>query len=127
MSFEGAGPGARNDIARRATPVVNTDFIVLNIPAAPAAAGLLAVIDAQIALVSAAGALNRPYTRQWKGLLIGANTTAVQILTANGGASVAAGINIPIGQSLYLPYDSDTVATLQYISGAGACSLGIFY
>jgi len=56
-----------------------------------------------------------------------ADTVTCQVMTDNGGAPLTAvGINIPIGQSLYLPYEGGPAAGLEYTSAA-ATSVAVFF
>ena len=124
MSFEGAGPGARNDIARRATPIVNANFVVVILPIG-ANADLVSAVTAAVTDVGAA--ITHTYPVTWKGLLVCADTVTCQVMTDNGGAPLTAvGINIPIGQSLYLPYEGGPAAGLEYTSAA-ATSVAVFF
>ena len=124
MSFEGAGPGARNDIARRATPIVNANFVVVILPIG-ANADLVSAVTAAVTAVGAA--ITHTYPVTWKGLLVCADTVTCQVMTDNGGAPLTAvGINIPIGQSLYLPYEGGPAAGLEYTSAA-ATSVAVFF
>ena len=113
----------------RETPVVNSSFVVVQLAAAAAATDFLAGGAGVLALVNAVDAAypGHTYPEMPIGVLISANTTAVQILTDNATADDATGINIPIGQSLYLPMQEASVATIQYISGAGTVSVACFY
>ena len=124
MSFEGAGPGARNDIARRATPIVNANFVVVILPIG-ANADLVSAVTAAVTAVGAA--ITHTYPVTWKGLLVCADTVTCQVMTDNGGAPLTAvGINIPIGQSLYLPYEGGPAAGLEYTSAA-VTSVAVFF
>ena len=113
----------------RETPVVNSSFVVVQLAAAAAATDFLAGVAGVLALVNAVDTAypGHAYPEMPIGVLISANTTAVQILTDNAAAPDATGINIPIGQSLYLPMQEASVATIQYISGVGTVSVACFY
>ena len=114
-------------LAQRATPVANGDFVVVNIAASLGAnLDLVAAIRTAVTAVGVGLTPTRNYPSTWKGLLIASNTTAVQIMTDNGTATTAAGINIPVGQSLYLPYENAAAAGLEYTSVA-ALSVGVFF
>ena len=112
----------------RETPVVNSSFVVVQLAATASALPLLGGAGV-LALVNAVDTAypGHAYPEMPIGVLISANTTAVQILTDNAAAPDATGINIPIGQSLYLPMQEASVATIQYISGAGTVSVACFY
>jgi len=115
-------------LEHRETPVVNSSFVVVQLAATASALPLLGGAGV-LALVNAVDAAypGHAYPEMPIGILISANTTAVQILTDNAAAPDATGINIPIGQSLYLPMQEASVATIQYISGAGTVSVACFY
>lgn len=114
-------------LEHRETPVINSSFVVVQLAAAAAATDFLAGAGV-LALVNAVEVANgHTYPAMPIGVLISANTTAVQILTDNSGAPDATGINIPVGQSLYLPIHAASVATLKYTSGAGTVSVACFY
>ncbi len=129
MSFEGAGPGARNDIARRATPIVNANFVVVQIPISPAGgppANLNLVEEVTAAVTAVGAAITHTYPVTCKGLLVCADTVTCQGMTDKGGATTAVGINVPIGQSLYLPYEGGPAAGLEYTSAA-VTSVAVFF
>jgi hypothetical protein len=116
----------------RETPVVNPDFVVVQMDAAAAAEPLFADNGAHEGLltkvdeVGAGLGTPRTYPAIPIGILISANTVAVQILTENNSVNVATGINIPVGQSLYLPIQEASVSTIQYICSA-TVSVACFY
>lgn len=112
-------------LAHRATPIVNGDFVVVELVAGTNA-DLIGAIRTAVTTVGAALTPARNYPSTWMGLLIASNTTAVQIMTDNTGVP-AAGINIPVGQSLYLPYEGAAAAGLEYSSGVGTISVGVFF
>ena len=110
-------------LAQRATPVVNGNFVVVQLPIGANADLVSAVTDA----VAAVGtAITHTYPSTWKGLLGCADTVTCQVMTDNGGATTAVGINVPIGQSLYLPYEGGPAAGLEYTSAA-VTSVAVFF
>ena len=113
-------------LAQRATPVVNGNFVVvIPIPAGPTPTNLVSAVTAAVTAVGAA--VTHTYPSTWKGLLVCADTVTCQVMTDNGGAPLTAvGINIPIGQSLYLPYEGGPAAGLEYTSAA-VTSVAVFF
>ena len=110
-------------LAQRATPIVNANFVVVEL-AAGVNADLAGRIDDAVTVVGAA--LTHAYPSTWKGLLIGSNTTAVQIMTDNGAAPTAVGININVGQSLYLPWEGGAASGIEY-SSVAVISVAVFF
>ena len=107
-------------LAQRATPVVNGNFVVVQLP-------IGANADLVTVAVTAVGtAITHTYPSTWKGLLVCADTVTCQVMTDNGGATTAVGINVPIGQSLYLPYEGGPAAGLEYTSAA-VTSVAVFF
>ena len=110
-------------LAQRATPVINGNFVVVQLPIGANANLVSAVTDA----VTAVGtAITHTYPSTWKGLLVCADTVTCQVMTDNGGATMAVGINVPIGQSIYLPYEGGPAAGLEYTSTA-VTSVAVFF
>ena len=112
-------------LAQRATPVLNGDFVVVNI-ATGTNADLLGAISTAVIAVGAGLTPARNYPSTPKGILIASNTAAVTIMTDNGAVPAATGLNIPIGLSLYLPMETTPAAGLEYTCTA-AFSVGVFY
>ena len=111
-------------LAQRATPVVNGNFVVVILPIG-ANANLVSAVTTAVTAVGAA--VTHTYPSTWKGLLVCADTVTCQVMTDNGGAPLTAvGINIPIGQSLYLPYEGGAAAGLEYTSAA-VTSVAVFF
>ena len=103
----------------RATPVVNSDFVMVNMAestASPASANLIDVINTNVAAVGVT--LGKTYPSMPVGVIVSANTTLVMILTSNGTTNVATGLTVPIGASIYLPINEASAATLVYTSVA---------
>jgi len=110
-------------LAQRATPVINNNFVVVQLPIG-ANGNLVEEVTTAVAAVGAA--ITHTYPSTWKGLLVCADTVTCQIMTDNGGATTAAGINVPIGQSIYLPYEQGVAAGLEYTSAA-VTSVAVFF
>jgi len=113
-------------LEHRETPVVNSSFVVVNV-AIGTAQNLLTTVNANVAAVGTE--ITHTYPAMPLGLLISANTAPVLLLTANTAGTptnVATGINIPIGQSLYLPLSKISAAVLNYTCSA-TFSVGCFY
>ncbi len=77
----------------------------------------------------------RTYPLMPIGLLLSANTVSILLLTPNIGPGpapapaathVATGINIPIGQSLYLPISGTSVTPFNYTCAA-ISSVAVFF
>ena len=117
-------------LAQRATPVVNGNFVVVQIPISPAggppAVNLNLIEEVRDAVADVGAAITNTYPSTWKGLLVCADTVTCQVMTDNGGATTAVGINVPIGQSLYLPYEGGPAAGLEYTSAA-VTSVAVFF
>ena len=110
----------------RETPVVNSSFVVVDVDSGTAQ-NLLTVVNTNVTAVGSE--ISHTYPTMPLGLLISANTAAVLLLTANTDGSpqhVATGINIPIGQSLYLAVSSVSAAVLNYTCSANF-SVAAFY
>ena len=117
-------------LAQRATPVVNGNFVVVQIPISPAggppAVNLNLIEEVRDAVADVGAAITHTYPSTWKGMLVCADTVTCQVMTDNGGATTAVGINVPIGQSLYLPYEGGPAAGLEYTSAA-VTSVAVFF
>ena len=113
----------------RETPIVSSNFVVINV-AIGTAQPLFSLMSGAASSLNGVGSVGtangHTYPLMPIGVLISANTAAVLILTDNSGAHTATGINIPIGQSLYLPISAASVATLQYTCSA-VFSMGVFF
>ncbi len=113
-------------LEHRETPVVNSSFVVVNV-ALGTAQNLLTTVNTNVTAVGTE--ISHTYPSMPLGLLISANTAAVLLFTANSDGTptnVATGINIPIGQSLYLPLSKVSAAVLNYTCSA-AFSVACFY
>ena len=117
-------------LAQRATPVINGNFVVVQLPISPAGgpppANLNLVEEVSKAVAAVGAAITHTYPSTWKGLLVCADTVTCQVMTANAGGTIAVGINIPIGQSIYLPYEGGPAAGLEYTSAA-VTSVAVFF
>jgi hypothetical protein len=110
----------------RETPVVNTNFLVIDVPDDPMA-DLLDTVNGIVAAVGAASIPPYEYPPMPIGLLISANISEVLISSQNPpGTAVAMGINIPIGQSLYLPIAVNSLSIASY-SCPDSFSVGVFF
>jgi len=118
----------------RETPVLNTNCLVIELPSGTAT-DLLTTVNNRVAAVGTQMA--HTYPTMPIGLLISANTVEVLLLTPNAGPGppdgpviapthVAVGINIPIGQSLYLPISGASVTPFSYTCGA-VSSVAVFF
>jgi hypothetical protein len=94
---------APGGLAHRATPVVNNNFVVVQLTGTGAHVALITAIYTQI------GAITQDYPSTPLGILIGnVSGATMHIGTTNTGAPAPATDGIPIAadQSLYLPIES---------------------
>ena len=116
----------------RETPVVNSNCLIIELPVG-SATDLLGTINTRVAAVGTQ--MQRTYPAMPIGILLSANTVAILLLTPNIGPGpapapaathVATGINIPIGQSLYLPISGASVTPFSYTCAA-VSSVSVFF
>ena len=115
------GPGG---LAHRATPVVNNNFVVVQLTGTGGHVALTTAINAQI------DAITQDYPSTPVGLLIGNISGAtIHIGTTNtGGAAAADGIPIGSDQSLYLPIESiGANVTFKAAAAANNVCVAVFF
>tara|TARA_R110000824_G_scaffold277713_2_gene465927 strand:+ start:81 stop:470 length:390 start_codon:yes stop_codon:yes gene_type:complete len=119
-------------LEHRETPVVNSNCLVIELGIGTNT-DLLGTINTRVADVGTQ--MQRTYPTMPIGILLSANTVAILLLTPNIGPGpapapaathLATGINIPIGQSLYLPISGLSATTLNYTCSA-VSSVAVFF
>ena len=111
-------------LAHRATPVVNNNFVVVQLTGTGNHEALITAIYAQI------GAITQDYPSTPLGILIGNTSGATMHIgtTNTGGTAATDGIPIAADQSLYLPIDSmGANVTFKAAAAANNVCVAVFF
>ena len=111
-------------LAQRATPVINGNFVVVQLTGTGNHEILIQAVQAQI------NAITKDYPSSPKGLLIGNISGATMHIgtTNTGGTAATNGIPIGSDQGLYLPIDSmGTDVTFKAAAAANNVCVAVFF